>query len=228
MSLRRSDFNKLLIEGKQDLLTITYLMDHFIVWGDQADVCVKGVCSYDGIDDLLGPDEIETILQTPNLKALGIVVDADGEPEHRWTQVRSHCLGQFPALPEPLPEAGLITTNQSGMRLGVWIMPDNKSSGMLESLLHTLVPGDKSHLLTYAKETVQVARGRGASVTEAHLAKSEIHTWLAWEEPPGLQLHQAVLAKVLVPSHPNAMAFAEWFIQVFQLEDLRRPFGAQP
>lgn len=223
MTSRRKDVNRLLVEGKQDLRSIVYLLDHHIVWGDDPDECVDGSPKYDGVDDLLGPDEIETVLQTPGLKAVGIVVDANGNAQARWEQVRSHCLRDFPSLPLPLPPQGVHEVNGAGLRLGVWILPDNQAAGMLETLLVKLVPTNQSPILDYARDSVAEARTRGAPVQTTHVPKAEIHTWLAWQDPPGLQLHQAVLARVLDPASPFAQPFVEWFIRLFQLDDLRRP-----
>jgi hypothetical protein len=223
MTLRRNEFNKLLVEGKQDLFVIAELLDHYIVWGGRHDECVEGICDYDGVDDLLGPDEIETVLLTPNLAALGIVVDANGDANLRWHQVRSHCTAQFPALPANLPPDGLIVMNERGLRLGVWIMPDNQSQGMIESLLRCCVPQAAQPVLDHALQSLTNARAIGAPVKEAHLDKAHVHTWLAWQDPPGLQLHQAVIAHVLDAASPLALPFVEWFIRLFQLDDLRRP-----
>ncbi len=222
MTLRRHDVNKLLVEGKQDLFAIAYLLDHYIVWGDRPDECVGGIYDYDGIEDLLGPDEIETVLRTPGLEALGIVVDANGDVQARWRQVRSHCIAEFSNLPADLPAGGLIVVSERGLRLGVWIMPDNQSSGMLETLLHRFVASEQLPLVDFARETVVNARVQGAPVKEAHIDKANIHTWLAWQDPPGLQLHQALIANVLQPNSLSAQAFVTWFIDLFRLDDLRR------
>jgi len=223
MTLRRNELNKLLVEGKQDLFAIAHLLDHYIVWGDRPDECVGGICDYDGVEDLLGPDEIETVLLTPGLQSLAIVVDANGDAGKRWQEVRSHCLEQFSSLPNDIPLGGLITTNDRGLRLGVWIMPDNQNVGMLETLLMRLVPTEYQPLLTHAKEAVVSAQSRGAPVKGPHFDKAHVHTWLAWQDPPGLQLHQAIIARVLRPESETALAFVEWFVRLFQLDDLRRP-----
>ncbi|EQD64650.1 hypothetical protein B1A_08755 [mine drainage metagenome] len=61
----------------------------------------------------------------------------------------------FPELPDSLPKAGLILDNQQEKRLGVWIMPDNNSRGMMETFLSTLVTDEKGrNLLEYSKEVV--------------------------------------------------------------------------
>jgi len=223
MTRRRKDVNKLLVEGKQDLFSIAYLLDHCIVWGDKDTVCVDGSLAYDGIDDMLAPNEIETVLQAPGMEAIGIVVDANGDAQARWQQVRGHCLSVFPSLPGDLPPPGVLEANSAGLRLGVWILPDNQATGMLETLLAQLIPASQATVFEYAKEAVATAQGRGAPVRPVHLDKAHIHTWLAWQDPPDPQLHQAVLSRVLDPASPFAQPFVEWFIRLFQLDDLRRP-----
>jgi hypothetical protein len=42
------------------------------------------------------------------LKILGLLVDANGEPERRWQAVRDRCLPSIDDLPAVLPENGLI------------------------------------------------------------------------------------------------------------------------
>lgn len=85
------------------------------------------------------------------------------------------------------------------------------------------MPATQQPLLSHARLVVEDARVRGAPVKEAHLDKAQVHTWLAWQDPPGLQMHQALIANVLQTTNPAARTFTEWFIKLFQLDDLRRP-----
>jgi hypothetical protein len=104
-------------------------------------------------------------------------------------------------------------------------MPDNVSGGMLETLVQRLVPSGQSPLLTYARQAVAEARQRNAPFKEAHLAKAEIHTWLAWQNPPGRQLHEAVRDRVLDCSGPLAQPFLTWFMTLYRLQS---PNAAAP
>lgn len=70
-------------------------------------------------------------------------------------------------------------SNPEGKTLGIWLMPDNRSRGMLETFLAYLVPGGGSDLWTHACEAVAEAYGRGAPCREVHHDKARIHTWLA-------------------------------------------------
>jgi hypothetical protein len=50
-----------------------------------------------------------------------------------------------------------------------------------------------------------------------HLDKANIYTWLAWQNPPGRQLHNAVMEKILNPQHPKAQIFIRWFKTLYDL-----------
>ncbi|MEH1784090.1 MAG: DUF3226 domain-containing protein [Nostoc sp.] len=50
---------------------------------------------------------------------------------------------------------------------------------------------------------------------EEFLAK--IYTWLAWQEEPGRQLHQAIKYGILNPEHPKAQTFVTWFKTLYEL-----------
>jgi hypothetical protein len=47
--------------------------------------------------------------------------------------------------------------------------------------------------------------------------KADIYTWLAWQNPPGRQLHQAIMERILAPSHPDAQKFGNWFKTLYGL-----------
>jgi hypothetical protein len=47
--------------------------------------------------------------------------------------------------------------------------------------------------------------------------KVNIYTWLAWQEQPGKQLHQALQSQILDPKHTKAQPFVDWFRQLYQL-----------
>lgn len=95
-------------------------------------------------------------------------------------------------------------------KVGVWLMPDNVRAGMLESLLLGLRAGN-SALHDHARAVVARARELGAPFLETHREKAELHTWLAWEDPPGRQLHEAVRSKSLAPMPATSGPFVAWF-----------------
>lgn len=89
--------------------------------------------------------------------------------------------------------------------------------GMLETFLTYMIPEDYKTLWQFAQTVTQEARNKGAMFTEAHLDKANIYTWLAWQSPPGRQLHQAIMERILDPHHPNAQKFVSWFRTLYDL-----------
>ena len=209
--------NILLVEGDEDRRVIPFLMDEYVVWGNQENEWVAEVRSHGGIEDLLEPGNIKAAAMTPGRKAVGIVVDADDQPDSRWARVRQCCLGIADDFPEVLPSGGLIHQNVDGLRIGVWIMPDNRSRGMLETFLsHLIVPAD-APLWAFAQESCARSRDHGAPYIDPHRDKANIHTYLAWLDHPGRSLHVSVMARALDARLPMAEQFSRWFIDLFQL-----------
>ena len=145
------------------------------------------------------------------------MVDADDNPSGRWQSVRNSCLPAIPDIPKQLPETGLIHSLQDGVKFGVWIMPDNKMRGMLETFLAYMIPDESEPLWEYAQEAVAVAKTRNAPFKDVHVDKAHIFTWLAWQNEPGRQLHHAIMEKILAPKHPKAQTFVNWFKSLYNL-----------
>ena len=205
---------RLLVEGDTDKRVIPFLMEaNGVEWG--TDRPIVYIEPYDGIDQMLKPGAIEGELSATGLKALGIVVDANGDARRRWAQVRHLCLAQLPSLPSDLPAEGLRVTHASGTRFGVWIMPDNRSKGMLEDLLVQLVPTESESLFALAGRCVDEAADHDAPFKPMQQTKAKVHTWLAWQDEPGRSLHQAVDHRVLDPTKAESKPFVRWFRSLF-------------
>jgi len=119
-------------------------------------------------------------------------------------------------MPETLPVTGLIHANEDGRKVGVWLMPDNQSRGMLETFLMFLAPQDDD-VVEHAEEACKTARDLGAPFRPVHFVKAKVHTWLAWQDEPGAQLHEAVRERVLNPESEYASPFVGWFRSLFEL-----------
>jgi hypothetical protein len=207
----------LLVEGKQDKWVIPHLMEANGVNWETERTPVVHINDLGGYPKLVSPDEIPTQLKASGLSALGIMIDADDNPVGRWQSIRSASLKSIPDIPESLPEDGLIHLAPNGIKFGIWMMPDNKMRGMLETFLTYLIPTEKEELWLFAQQIAQEAKSKGAAFTEPHLDKANIYTWLAWQNPPGRQLHQAIMERILDPKHPNAQRFVTWFRTLYGL-----------
>ncbi|MGD0192841.1 MAG: DUF3226 domain-containing protein [Rhizomicrobium sp.] len=209
---------RMIVEGEDDKHAIVELMGHHTEWPDdkfKAPVWLEAVGSPEAI---LAEGFIPTKLDESGTTTLGVVFDADTEFDSRWRRTKQICEKFFPKVPEQIDPAGLILENKEGKRLGVWMMPDNKNHGMIETFLQSLIHERSAPLLAFAESVVVDARHRGAPCRECHIDKSEIHSWLAWQDPPGQALGRAITSMTLDPHSDSAKPFVEWFLNLYRLE----------
>ena len=208
---------KLLVEGETDKSVIPDLMEqNGVLWPGWPNHPVH-IEAYGGLEEILKPRVIKSELRASRLEALGVVVDANGDVPARWNEVKTWCSSEFADLPEQIPAGGLEVVHSDGVRFGVWIMPDNRFTGMLEDFLVRLIPDDSRHLYDLARNCVAEAKRNGAPFKDVHGRKAEIHTWLAWQDPPDLRLHEAVKHTVLRPRRAESQAFVNWFRSLFRV-----------
>lgn len=203
----------LLIEGYDDRAVIRRLSRRYglVAWDtDEAPYKVL-----DGIERLL--ENLPVSLKSPGLEQLGIVIDADTDLGARWASVRRILIGSkyttVPDIPDP---AGTIIQEPDLPVVGIWIMPDNQVSGILEDFVARLVPpGDclwhvANHILDEIPE-------KDRRFSEVARPKALIHTWLAWQESPGKPIGTAILAGFLDANAPLGQAFISWFRRLYSL-----------
>lgn len=215
--MRRVHPRKLLVEGDTDKRVMPFLLEaNGVVW-EAAGQPVVHIESCDGVEEMLKPGAIEGELAASGLEALGAVVDANGDSHRQWDRIRRRCGEHFSSLPAEIPREGLQVAASIGPRFGVWIMPDNRSSGMLEDFLVQLIPSESRRLFSLAQQCVEEAAQRGAAFKPAHATKANVHTWLAWQDEPGKSLHQAVHHRVLDPKTAESKPFVRWFRSLFSV-----------
>lgn len=169
--------NKLLVEGAEEKRVIPYLIEaNDIPWEDKNKQPFVYIESFNGIEKLLNKNVISTELKASGLSALGLMVDADDNSKDRWQSIRNVCLPSIPDFPDNLPEIGLIHKTNSGVKFGVWMMPDNKMGGMLETFLSYMIPDENEPIWNYAQTAVKEAKNLGSPLIENYTDKANIHT----------------------------------------------------
>jgi phosphatidylethanolamine-binding protein (PEBP) family uncharacterized protein len=88
---------------------------------------------------------------------------------------------------------------------------------MLETFLALLVRDTDSKLWVHAANSFETARSLGAPCADSHHDKARIHTWLAWQEPPGASFGLALTKRILDPDAPSASAFVAWLRKLYDL-----------
>lgn len=202
--------NRLFVEGSDDKHFCHHLFDSYHL--DQAKI---EVIDGKGVNNILKIVSVEIIGSGD--KHLGIIMDADESLHSRWESLRDNLLAWgYTDLPgDPIPE-GTIIKEADMPTIGIWIMPDNQISGMLENFVGFLVPtGD--NLWTIAETVVDEVMQLDCRFPVQHKIKSLIHTWLAWQKEPGKPIGQAITKRYFDPFAPHSQKFINWTRNVFEI-----------
>ena len=199
----------LLVEGRDD----EHVLKH--ICGNRGIPHLDEVVPHDGDKDLL--ESIPTRLRfAEEGDVVGVIIDADTDLGARWQAIRDRLVkaGYRDVPSEPDPN-GTIFEPSSGSLLpktGVWIMPDNRTPGILEDFLRFLVP-QPSAVLDHAIASVDSLPEK--RFKDKDRPKAVIHTWLAWQKKPGRPYGTAITARFLDPGVPQADALASWLRRLF-------------
>jgi hypothetical protein len=198
------------VEGKDDFHAIIHLLK---LHGFAVDLrprpanCPEVIEAGD-VDKLL--EGMEVAVKAATGTAVGFVLDADESAASRWQSVIER-LGRVGVAvpPEPVSGGFIGESTKYLARVGVWLMPDNRSGGILEDFLRALVDeGDR--LLDHARSATQKACEIGAAFRGVDTFKAVLHTWLAWQQTPGLPFGTAIHARYFKHDGPAALGFVKW------------------
>jgi hypothetical protein len=207
--------NVLLVEGPDDKGVCEAFLRRLSL-----DVTVRNGGGYESLRPLIQAEALVEVAVQPRL---GIVVDADGSVENRW---RSLCdilrpLGyNLPDAPDP---AGTLCEAAFRPRLGLWLMPDNRTSGAIERFVSDLIPLDDP-LWPLAGQAVDAVPegirpwhrpGGAADANQRKTEKVKVHTWLTWQEGTGSALRHAFDRGHVGFGVDPGQSFAAWLNRLF-------------
>ena len=212
MSEKEKFKKKLLVEGNSDqrvvseLITILDIQLNF-------DFRISG-----GIDPLIAG--IPVLLKRPDLyDTLGLIVDADTNVLARWQKIKTVFFNSGINLPKELPSSGLIYSQPDGIKIGVWIMPNNHLPGMLEDFITFLVPKDDELIPIVVTHLDNIEEKKLNKYNkEIHKSKALIHSWLAIQENPGTPLGRSITKKYLTTDSKTCSIFVNWLKELFKDE----------
>jgi hypothetical protein len=199
-----------------------------LVEGSDDQHVLKRICGQRGVGQL---DEVKpqgdvlwllenfpVRLKESDIEALGVVVDADTDLAARWQSLHDRLTkaGYQNVPAHPAPAGTILAPPPDSLlpRVGVWIMPDNQTKGILEDFLHFLVPTG-SNLFAHVKSSVATIPETERRFSQLAEPKAIIHTWLAWQAEPGKPLGTAITAKFLDAKVGQADVLVAWLKQLF-------------
>jgi hypothetical protein len=149
---------------------------------------------------------------------LGVVMDADVDVAKRWNHFKTMLTdaGYLDIPNSPEPSGTIIHPPPDSLlpRVGIWLMPDNKETGILEDFLRFLVPPD-CELFKYATQVVAAIPSAEVRYPKLAAPKAILHTWLAWQKHPGRPLGQSITAKYLDTEVARVDVFVAWLERLY-------------
>ena len=137
---------------------------------------------------------------------------------HRWQSLSDRLSPYGYQIPdEPKSEGFVHASYDIYPRIGIWLMPDNLQSGMLEDFLKLLIRPDDL-LSPFVEEVLSKIEGQDIPTRydrDIHRAKAFIHTWLAWQKEPGRPMGTAITATYLDHNAKLCLRFVGWLNRLF-------------
>ena len=199
-----SDERIILVEGRDDKHVVHHIR-HLISLMPAFSILEKG-----GKDPLL--DSIRGEILAEGRAVVGILVDANDNLQARWQAV-SNRLRDAGITPPAAPAPG-GTIVEGNPRVGVWLMPDNRSPGELEDFIAKMIPsGDPVWPLS--KDYIERIPEDDRKFRPGKILRAKVHAWLAARERPRL-LGQAIRTGDLRVDGAEAQLFVRWLRELFK------------
>ena len=214
----------LLVEGRQDAEVLVHLIEKAKLGScrrypsrDSGDYVVKVLGSYGELRNAL-PDE----LLSTSFTRFGIIPDADTDVANRWksitarlNEIEERSRKLFDSLPHAPSPDGMIARAATGRTIGIWLWPDNLTTGDVETFAGRLTPRE-DRLWTHGERVISELPEKRFIPT--HLSKAQIHTWLAWQDPPDQTIGIAIAKGDLLIDREPATRLLAWLTKLKEIE----------
>ena len=201
------DVRLLLVEGQNDKHVVKHLCCRSQPM-PQFHIEEKG-----NINQLL--DSIKPEVRVSGRRALGILLDANEDLEARWRAVSDRLRQEKIEVPRSPESVGtLLDETTRTPRIGIWLMPDNRSSGELENFVSEMIP-DEDPVWPRAQRYIEEIPEEHRKFTEKKTQRAKLHAWLATREDPR-QMGAAIGAGYLHVDGNLSTTFADWLRQLFK------------
>ena len=194
----------LIIEGVDDKHVVRHLQRRKFP-AVEFEIVDKG--NVDKVLKAIGPE-----IKVPGRVAVGILVDANNNLNNRWRAVSDRLKNVDIPAPAALPRAGAIIGKTP--RVGVWAMPDNRSTGALEDFVKKMIPEDDP-VWPLARKFIRDIPEDERKFTPGKRSKAELRAWLATRETPGL-MGTAIGIGDLKTDGKLCIDFLKWLENLFK------------
>ena len=146
--------------------------------------------------------------------ALGILVDANGDPGGKWQAIAYQLRKAEIEAPASMGPAGtIIDGGDDKPRVGIWLMPDNGSKGQIEDFVRELIPSCDP-IWPRAEDYIEAIPEPDRKFKPQKGLRASIHAWLAVREEPR-RMGLAITAGDLDANAEPAERFMSWLRRLF-------------
>ena len=193
----------LLVEGPDDKHVVRHLSN---LHEGMPQFCILQKEGIENLLDFMGLEILE-----PGRKAVGILVDANDDLNARWSAVAGR-LREEKIEVSARPKAG-GTIQEGSPRIGIWLMPDNTSSGELEDFVSEMIPADDP-VWPLAQDYIDGIPREDRKFTEKKIQRAKLHAWLSTREDPR-PMGVAIRTGDLRVDGKLSTTFADWLRKLF-------------
>ncbi|MCD8179641.1 MAG: hypothetical protein LUE98_20470 [Tannerellaceae bacterium] len=200
---------KLLVEGNDDQHVMWALCSKHTV-AETFDVIDCG-----GIEKL--KKQLPIRLKASETDVIGVVIDADDDLNRRWCELKSILVNSGFDAPETIPSTGAICKNEEEDKtVGIWIMPDNNVSGMLEDFIQFLIPEEDKLYPIVDTNLKDIEEKELHKYGDTYKTKARIHCWLALQKVPGTPLGASITQRYLSTEKDICQNLIGWLKRLFE------------
>ena len=195
----------LLVEGLDDQYVVLNILDRF---QKTLGFRIENRGGFDRLRQTIGAE-----IDVPRRRAVGIIADADTDIMARWKSITQQISDegiQAPSQPDP---AGTVINTYGKPRVGIWLMPDNESTGELEDFIVRMIP-EEDPIWPLSQQYVDGIPSALRKFSDVKTLRAKLHAWLAVREDPR-QMGLAIRARDLEVNGVLCQKFIAWLEKLY-------------
>jgi len=151
------------------------------------------------------------------IERICVLFDAEQrEAQRSWRSVREVLAEDgYAQLPEEMPKSGVICEAEGRPRVGVWIMPDNLSRGMIEDFYLQSIPRDDRERIRSEQFIQSIPSSE--RLFGAKISKAVYGVWLSIQKEPTSPA-QAITRNLVSRESGQLPLFVSWLQRLFAEE----------
>ena len=209
----------LLVEGQDDFHVVRQICERNPIM-PKFDILPQG--GKDRLLKAIGPE-----INAEGRRAVGILMDADDDLDAQWQAIvnrlrqraRTYAHFNLPDLPALPVASGTIiestgVNSDARLRIGIWLMPDNRSTGELEDFVGRMIPS-ADPVWPLSQAYIDGIPPSDRKFAPGKIQRAKVHAWLAAREAPR-PMGLSIRAGDLDTNASNTASFVNWLRELFK------------